>query len=114
MSILKFIESVCVQPAVHWSEPTPDGFGGVTYAKQEQIYVRWDDKTEKISDGKGNEIVSKAEILHTADISEGDMLYLGTEDEIGDTIPDKAYTVKRTDKTPLFRSKTEFVKKSYL
>ncbi len=117
MSIINFIDSVCVQTAVHWSSPTPDGYGGMEWGERDEIGVRWEEKTEVVSDGKGREIVSKAVVMLTADVKEGDMLFLGTLEDVGDTPPESietAYMVKRSDRSPLFRSTTEFVKQVYL
>lgn len=120
MGIIKFIESVCVQTAVYWPAPTPDGFGGMTYDNPYEVSVRWTDKTEVISDGKGNEIISKAEILTPSVLQEQGVLWLGHIDDLDSADMDdprnlnKSYEIKRMDSTPLFRSVNEFVNTVYL
>ena len=126
MGIISFVESVCVQTAVYWGSPTADGFGGITYADPVELTpedgtgVRWEEKAELITDNKGREIVSKAQIMTNADLEPEGYLYLGhlsdlTNEQKADPrkVPD-SWEIKRTDNTPLFRSTDEFVKMVYL
>lgn len=120
--ILKFIESVCVQTAVYWSPGTPNAFGQRTFPIPVEIAVRWDDIVEVISDGKGKELVSKAQIMTPGELKEQGYVMLGSVIDL--TLADKldtppvdfpdAYEIKRVDKTPLFRSKDIFVYTVYL
>ncbi len=120
MSVLNFIEKVCVQTAVYWGNPQPDGYGGMTYKTPEDIKVRWDDTIRQISDGKGDQIVCRAVIMTPETLQEKGMLYLGklddlTEEEKGNPHNvNGAYSIKRVDKTPLFRSTDKFVITVYL
>jgi len=120
MGILRFIERVCVQTAVYWPEPVPDGYGGHTYGDPVEIKVRWDDTIEMITNREGQEIVSKATIMTPADVQEGGYLYLGKISDLSEDEKDdprkvkKAYPVQRLDISPLYRSSTEFVKLVYL
>jgi len=126
MGILKFIESVCVQPAVYWGNPEPDGYGGMTYSDPVEIKVRWDDTTEIVTDKDGKERVSKAELLVTDDLSTEGIVWLGSKEQLLEetgesqfenilpTMISNTYEIIRFDRIPLFRSKDEFVKKAYL
>lgn len=121
MGLEKFIESVCVQTAVYWGNPQPDGFGGMTYDDPEEIGVRWHEQTEVITDAQGNEIISKAKILTPLDLDEQGVLLLGeitsemTEAERANPFLLKgAYKIKRFDRIPLFRSTDQFVRTAYL
>jgi hypothetical protein len=117
--IIKFVESVCVQDCVYWSNPVPDGMGGYTYTPID-IKVRWDGKTKRVMDATGNEVVSNAEILVTQDVEVGGYLYLGTvagltaQEQANPKLLDEAYPIIRKDVTPLFQSSTEFVRTVYL
>ena len=122
MSIISFIEKVCVQTAVYWGNPKPDGTGGMTYDPPKEIKVRWEDKAQVITDNIGKEIVSRSEVLVTSDLDEEGMLFLGTLADLDyyylqredPRKVEKAYEIKRVDKTPLFRSVDEFVYIVYL
>lgn len=128
MSIERFIQKVCVQTAVYWGSPQDDGMGGYTFADPIEIPCRWEETTQLITDGQGNQIVSKAEILVTQDLDEEGYLFLGTLDDLdlldssGDSSGayynpkdvDKAYMIRRFDKTPMIKSTTVFVRKAYL
>lgn len=118
--LLRFVASVCVQTAVYWGNPQPDGYGGTDYDDPVEIYCRWDDQTERITNNQGEEIVSKAQILVTQDLDEGGLLYLGTLGDLDSAQEDDpetvsgGYKIQRIDKNPLFRSTSEFVRVAYL
>ena len=120
MGITQFIEKVCVQTAVYWGSPVADGKGGSTFADAVEISCRWEEKTQVISDAKGNEIISKAEILLTQDVDEEGWLFLGDLDdldsaeELNPRTVEGAYRIVMVEKTPLFKSTTEFVHKAFL
>ena len=121
--IIKFIGKVAVQPAVYWSNPAPDGYGGYTFSPPMQIYIRWDEKTELITDRTGKEYASHSEILSPTELIAGGYLWngllssltlTGTPPTIHPANVPGAYEIVRVDKTPLFKSTTEFVIKAYL
>lgn len=115
MSIIDFIENVCVQTAVYWGSPTPDGYGGLTYADPVEIFCRWDGSTKLITDAKGVEVVAIASIMVLQEVDVDGLLYLGSLDDLDSTQEDDpstittAYKIKKLDKTPLFESTDEFV-----
>ena len=139
MSISKFIEKVCIQTAVYWGDPTPDGYGGKTYSDPVEIPCRWDDTLEVIKDERGEEIICKAKVLVTQDLEEGGMLYLGTLEDLGiggnvvmgglgtgnivlaglnkmshpEDVED-AYEITIVKKIPMIRSTSEYVRTVYL
>ena len=118
--ILKFIEKVCVQTAVYWSNPTDDGYGQMNFPVGEEIKVRWDGNMIAIVDKYGKDIISKAEILVQDDMDEDGFLYLGSLTDLTDdeqANPEKvetAYPIRMPTKVPLIKSTTEFVRKVYL
>ena len=120
MSILSFIRKVCVQDAVYWGSPTPDGYGGLTFDPPKIIKCRWDSVVKNILSDEGKLFVSQAEVLVTEDLEVGGYLYLG--DMIGFTNEHRvdpqtvtgAYPIKRITKNPLFRSEDKFVRVVYL
>jgi len=144
MSIQKFIEKVCVQTAVYWGDPTPDGYGGKTYSDPVEIPCRWDDTLEVIKDERGEEIICKAKVLVTQDLEEGGMLYLGTLEDLGIVVTggnvvmgglgignivlaglakikkshpedvEDAYEITMVEKIPMIRSTSEYVRTVYL
>lgn len=118
--LLRFISSVCVQTAVYWGNPQPDGYGGRDYDDPTEISCRWDGSTKRITNNQGEEIVSRAEILVTQDLDDDGMLYLGTLDDLDTSQQNdpesvsRAYRIQKIDKNPLFRSTSEFVRVVYL
>ena len=123
--LIKFIKKVCVQPAVYWGAPKPDGFGGMTYSTPAEIKCRWTDKVQVIKWQSAyvptsNEFISYAEILLHVDVELQGVLWLGALDSLTTaqkadplSIPG-AREIKTFERIPLFRSSTEFVKKVYL
>ena len=117
--LIKFIDSVCVQTAVYWGNPTSDGYGGTTYDDPVEISCRWEEKITLIQNIQGEEVVSKAEILLTQDVAANGLLFLGTLTDLDsgeeeDPMTVDAWTILRFDKTPLFQSTDEFVQKAYV
>jgi len=94
------------QTAVYWGSPTNDGYGGFTWATPVEISCRWVDSTRVISDNRGREMVSRAEVQVGQDVDEQGMLYLGSlsdlsEDQKSDpTLVNNAYQIMRLDKVP--------------
>jgi len=116
--LLKFVEKICTQTAVYWGNPKPNGFGGYTYDSPVEIKCRWEGKSKLIRDDKGNEVVSKAEILVTQDLDIGGMIKLGTladlsPSQLPEDEPD-AYKILQVEKIPLFRSPDEFIRRVYI
>ncbi len=113
--IIRFVESVCVQTAVYWGSPNPDGYGGYSYDAPVEVLCRWDDKVQMVRDSRGDEVVSNAEIMVAQDLAEGGMMHLGKLTELTESqknnpleVP-QARIILRLNRVPLFRSKTEFI-----
>jgi len=128
MSVLSFIEKVCVQDAVYWAYEGSDGFGGTEFADPVDIKVRWDSHTEVMAQNNGKEFVSNAQVLTPTDLLEQSVIKLGTvaelelavlNGELNDypadpRVLDGAFEIKRMDRHPLFRSATMDVFVAYL
>ena len=113
-----FIRKICVQSAVHWANPTSDGYGGTKYDKPVEIKVRWEDAIQIQTGADSKDYAIKASLLSTTELYEGDMVYLGTIKDLPiNTHPrdvQGAYEIKFKEKTPMIKSKTIFVSKYYL
>ena len=122
MGIISFIKKVCAQTAVYWGNPVADGTGGYTFDAAREISCRWDDRGELFKDDKGNTIRSRAKVLipQSDAVQDEGWLFLGDLDDSGldsDSNPmevEGAYQIKRIDRTPLFKSSTDFVITAYL
>lgn len=123
--IEKFIKSVCVQTAVYWGNPQPDGFGGYTFDDPVEIPVRWEEKMQTITGTDGKEFIAATEVLVTDDYDLGGYLMLGNLSDLdssGMTSSDvvnplelsNTYEIKHRDKIPMIKSKDVFVRKLYL
>lgn len=127
---LKGIEKVeqrfCVQSAVYWGNPQPDGYGGYTYDAPVELQppdngVRWEKKGHIEFTEKGDVITSIAQVLVLQDLDELGYLYLGTlsdfESGFDTSNPleiDEAYVIRRFDKIPMVRKTDEFVRIAWL
>jgi hypothetical protein len=120
MGIEKLVRKFCVQTAVYWGNPLPDGYGKLSFDPPVEISCRWEDTTKVVTGANGEQIVCRAIILVTQDLDEGGMLYLGALDDISSTqetnpyLISNAYSIKRFDKVPAVKSTTEFVRTAYL
>jgi hypothetical protein len=117
MSIPSFLKKVCVQTAVYWGTPVPDGYGGMTYAEPVEIKVRWEDVSRTVSDRDGKEIYSKATVLLQQNVDIEGYLYLGTLDSLLSTNPmevDTAFQIVGVSRIPMVKSTTVFVHTAYL
>lgn len=121
MGVEQTIARACTQTAVYWGEPTPDGYGGRTFgsAYPEEISCRWEARTEVITDGQGNEIISRARVYVTEDVEEEGWLFLGELDDLDSDAEedpmkvDSVHKIKRFDKIPSMRG-DDFVRIAYL
>ena len=116
MSIESFIKTVCVEDAVYWGAPQPDGYGGYEFDPPVEIKCRWDGKREVFIDAQGRETVSKAKILVTQDLQEEGYLYLGklsdlsTAQKADPKLVGNACLIRGFEKTPMIKSTTVFVR----
>ena len=62
---------------VTWWTTAPDGFGGYTFSAPIVLDGRWTSELQKSVDANGAEIVSKAQVILSADVDVGDYLYEG-------------------------------------
>jgi hypothetical protein len=76
------ITSALNQTAVYWADPTPDGYGGETFAVPVEIAVRWEQAQVLFVDPTGNQVLSEAVVYVDAELDLGGYLYLGTLDDL--------------------------------
>lgn len=130
MGIAAFIKSKCVETAVYWGNPQPDGYGGNTYDDPIELAppdngVRWEDKdqimgTQVGGEVTGNVLLSRSGVVVNQDLDEQGYLYHGTLADLSPAqqanpkLIDDAYIIKRFEKTPALGSTTEFFRKAFL
>ena len=118
MSILSFIKKVCVQPAVYWQYNGSDGQGGSAFLNAVEIKVRWDEGTEVLSDSRGQEFTSHAQVLTPGNLVEQSYLWLGSLEDLPleqDPVElPQAFAIKKMERYPLFKSTTQDVFLAYL
>lgn len=132
MAIDQFIRKVCVQTAVYWAAPVPDGYGGNKFNYPVEVKVRWGNEEEKLPVTKSQgfhddqTIKNYTEILTPTDLELGGWIWLGEltdlESQISPitllTISPKdvanCYEIKKFSKIPMIFSKTVFVRKAYI
>lgn len=62
---------------VWWTSPTPDGFGGKSFADATEIDGRWEQRQKLYRDAEGRELMSNAVVYVGIDVAVGDFLMLG-------------------------------------
>lgn len=67
----QLVASMLKHTAVYWGTPTPDGYGGSTYAAPREINCRWQDGNATFIDRTGREAVSKAQAYVAEDLALG-------------------------------------------
>ena len=100
----QLVASFLKQTAVYWGSPTPDGYGGHTYAEPREIACRWQDGNATFLDSAGRETVSKAQVYVGEDLVLGGYLLFGTLADLssaGDTPEEEAgaFEIKSLPKT---------------
>ena len=119
MSIEDFISKVCVQTAVYWGIPVPDGYGNWTFDNPKEINCRWQGSNKLITANNGEQVVAVAEILVTQDLDNEGYLFLGCLEDLNAadiTNPKKvgAHKIKQISKVPMVFSTTVFVRTVYI
>lgn len=74
------------QTMIYWANPITDGFGGYTYTAPVDITGRWEEKQELFLDTEGKEILSRAMVYLSQDVSLGGFLYLGALADLASSI----------------------------
>ncbi len=110
---MSFITRNLKQSITFWSSPTPDGFGGNTFAVRKVIKGRWEDKTVLFINEKGIEVRSNAIVYLKEDAALGDWLFLGSSTAVDPTTIDGAREVRNFEKIPTLRAKN-FARKAML
>ena len=126
MSIETFIKQVCPQIAIYWPPLAEDGYGGKVFSDPKEIFCRWEEREQVLTDPNGTIIGSRAAVFVTEDVEEEGYLFLGTLDDLDDSEQDSsgvwynpeeiigAYMIKQFEKIPALGSTTEFIRKAYL
>lgn len=125
MGIMTLIESKYAQVAVYWGNPVVDGYSNTTFDAPIEILCRWEDKEQVLGTQVGGEVtggvlLSRSIVFVKQDMTEGSYLYLGTlselssEEKTDPKLIDKAYIIKRFEKTPALGSSMEFLRKAFL
>ena len=138
--LIKFTDSICVQEAIHWRILSGDGRGGdiIQDGSPSIINVRWNNEPTIIRDsgrdiGRGDESINQGVVLiksNAGDMDIGDYLFLIRYDANGQRQVDlsdlteeerknprlmnKARRIITIKETPMFKSKTEFIRRAYL
>lgn len=118
--ITQFIKKVCVQTAVYWGDPTPDGYGSYTYGVVKEIKCRWEYLNEAITNKYGKEVMSRSKVLVTEELSDEGYLYLGTLNDLDSNqltnpiLLTKAFPIQMYSKIPLIKSTSSFVHTIFL
>ena len=114
---MSVIIKVLRQKCVYWAPGSPDAYGQPTYSDAVELWCRWDDTQQQIIKDDGTMVMSKAEVMLSADVAVGGVLLFG---ELVDVMyisePTKnpgAFEILKFNKNPNFKC-TEFVRVAYL
>ena len=119
-SLIKFVQSVCVQDAVYWAYINDAKGSKEMFEDPVEIKCRWDEEVSHVASGDGAVLVSQVTLLTPIDLVENSYVFQGTLDDID--MEDKykpeniesAHKIKKMSRTPLIKSSTNIVYKAYL
>ena len=118
MSTPAFISKQYKQNIVYWGNPTPDGYGGYSYASPVDLDCRIESVSEVIQFENGEEIIARAAVYLDRELDRGGYVYVGTtDDSVIDDDPknvEGSMVVLANEKIPRLGSSTEFMYKAYL
>jgi len=128
MGLTALLTRTCKETCVYWGNPANDGEGGKTFDDPVELYCRWEELNQVVTDNKGAMTTSRAVVYLLQDVDEEGMLYLGTLESLYDdyatessaSVVDNpieiegAYVIKRFEKLPVLGSTTEFTRRVYL
>jgi len=114
---MSVITKVLKQKCVYWAPDAVDVFGQPTYSVAVELDCRWDDVQQQIIKNDGTMVISKAEVMLSADVAVGGVLMFGLLESImylnEPTRNNGAFEILKFDKNPNFKC-TEFVRTAYL
>lgn len=117
MGLIEVITRACVQTAVYWGTPVPDGYGGWTYTDAREIQCRWEHKIQTIQKNDGENLVSPIQVFALEMLDMKGLLFLGELADLDSNLAppeDGAYSIKMIEKIPLLGSSSQFFYKMYL
>ena len=104
------------QTLVLWVRGANDGYGGYTYSDPVEVDCRWSEVQERFINGAREEKISNAIVQIDQDINLGDMIYLGTLNDLdsadgpGDV---QSYPVQAYKKIPNLKG-SQFIRKVFI
>ncbi len=118
------ISSMLKQTCVYWplgntesGGMSHDAYGKPIYSEPVEISCRWEEKTEKYLNAKGEEVLSNAVVFVAQDVQLSGVLMLGTLDDITDEVNplenSGAFSIQRFEKLPDLKAR-EFLRKAFL
>ena len=90
---MSFLTENLNQTVVYWGSPTPDGYGGFTFASPIELFARWEDKTELFINNTGQESKSLAVVFVSQDVEIAGWLFLGEISDIDSGLSDMPYKI---------------------
>lgn len=114
---MSIISRMKKQTCVHWHRTGTDSYGRATWDDPVERACRWEDRNEKYTNAQGEERLSRA-LVYVDDVSEGDVLLLGSLTDSGLNLTDPlrnggAWKIERYDSCPNFKN-TETLYTAYL
>lgn len=100
------------EKVTHWTA-TPDGFGGNTFGSPVVLDGRWEEGNVLTTNDEGQEIVSRAQVYLSADVSIGDYIFQGESTATDPTLLKTAHRVVDFRKTTDLRN-IGVVRKAFL
>jgi hypothetical protein len=102
------------QAATYWTPSTLNEYGEKTFANPTTLTVRWEEKTEQFIDREtGKEQRSHSVVYTNVDVVEDGFLFLGTSVSTTPKEVDKAFPIRRVDKSPSLKG-NKYVRKVWL
>ena len=102
------------QTVTHWAATeTLDSFGAPGWDSPIELSARWEDRSEELTNMKGEEILARSVVFLGIDVSVGDYLFLGVSAGTDPTTIKGAFKVKDFRKIPQIRGE-DFERTAYL
>jgi len=90
-------QSLRTEKATYWAPSSANGFGGTSFAAPVPLFVRWQDKRERLTTEDGKDFVSNAVIYCDAELSKNGWLLRGDSTEAQP--PGEGYKIEMTHRS---------------
>lgn len=110
MTIERYIKRRFKHTAVYWAVMGYGGDGSPSYTDPVEISCLWVERLRTFRDDEGREVVSRATVYVSQDLTQHGLLYLGTLDDLSSAQEEDPHNIAAAQEIMIFSKKPSLYK----